>query len=547
MLEEDHPHPHKHEILAKGYILHETIGQGSFGKVKKATRKCCGTMVAIKIIDKSRIGDIQDVMRYTREFAILNSLSHKNIIHLHEILQNDHFFYVIMDLCTGNLHDIILKEGTKPPEDELDPAEDEVVTPDVKILSEDLARSYFRQIIAAVEHAHKKLVVHRDIKLENVLIDTQGNLRLCDFGLSIMLDDADALLKTQAGTLNYTAPEILSSGAKGYLGFPADVWSCGVLLYVMVGGSYPFSIANKVPRPRSEDIKNAILERPVQYPKWISKSLRDLLQRLLHKNPQHRITLSQLQNHSWYLGMGIDRDSSFSSIPRSLLIQSVTEGSVSPKEEENSGISRTSDPTENLSGSSTHPEVVGKADSPRRRRSTFLLSSRNILSKFERDAGAPLSPLLRDNTSPPPIMETRDTDSIDLHHHRLVRRSRISSIGYLSPPSPIRSFTPAHKREAKQQVNDRETDQVDKEQSPRRFMLPPAVPVDPQPLKLTRTLRSPFWERLSQPKNGPPVPGLRTYNPATDILRSTTGAGINVQLTGRQRKASFDGARHIID
>lgn len=74
MLEEDHPHLHKHEILAKGYILHETIGQGSFGKVKKATRKCCGTMVAIKIIDKSRIGDIQDVMRYTREFAILNSL-----------------------------------------------------------------------------------------------------------------------------------------------------------------------------------------------------------------------------------------------------------------------------------------------------------------------------------------------------------------------------------------------------------------------------------------------------------------------------------------
>ena len=74
MLEEDHPHPHKHEILAKGYVLHETIGQGSFGKVKKATRKCCGTMVAIKIIDKSRIGDIQDVMRYTREFAILNSL-----------------------------------------------------------------------------------------------------------------------------------------------------------------------------------------------------------------------------------------------------------------------------------------------------------------------------------------------------------------------------------------------------------------------------------------------------------------------------------------
>ena len=66
-----------------------------------------------------------------------------------------------MDLCTGNLHDIILKEGTKPPEDELDPAEDEVVTPDVKILSEDLARNHFRQIIAAVEHAHKKLVVHR--------------------------------------------------------------------------------------------------------------------------------------------------------------------------------------------------------------------------------------------------------------------------------------------------------------------------------------------------------------------------------------------------
>jgi len=380
-------------------------------------------------------------------------------------------------------------------------------------------------------------------------MDTQGNLRLCDFGLSIMLDDADALLKTQAGTLNYTAPEILSSGGKGYLGFPADVWSCGVLLYVMVTGTYPFSMTNKLPKPRSEDIKNAILEKAVQYPKWVSKSLRDLLQRLLHKNPQYRITLSQLQNHSWYLGMGIDRDGSFSSIPRSLLIQSATDGSVSPKEEERSAVSRTSDPGENLSGSSAaHDSVQLKTDSPRRRRSTFLLSSRNILNKFERDAGAAISPLPRDNSSPPPVMETRDTDSIDLHHHRLVRRSRISSIGYLSPPSPIRSFAPAHKREAKQQANERDYDHNDKDPSPRRYLPPPAVAADPQPLKLTRTLRSPFWERLSQPKNGPPLPGLpRTYNPATDILRTTGAAGLNVLLTGRHRKASLEGARHMID
>lgn len=89
----------------------------------------------------------------------------------------------------------------------------------------------FRQMVSAVEHAHKKKIFHRDIKLENVLIDLHGDLRLCDFGLSAMCDDPDKMLKTTVGTLHYCAPEVLR--CKGYQGAAADTWSLGVSLYVM--------------------------------------------------------------------------------------------------------------------------------------------------------------------------------------------------------------------------------------------------------------------------------------------------------------------------
>jgi serine/threonine protein kinase len=131
----------------------------------------------VKIIDKAAIKDVEDVNRYTREFAILNSIQHKNIIRLHELQQNDQFFYVVMDLCVGDLNDIIKKEGADPPKLEIITSNGECKAAR-KVLSEDVAREYFRQIISGVEYSHRQNIIHRDIKQENVLVDMAGNLRL---------------------------------------------------------------------------------------------------------------------------------------------------------------------------------------------------------------------------------------------------------------------------------------------------------------------------------------------------------------------------------
>lgn len=202
----------------------------------------------VKIIDKAAIKDVEDVNRYTREFAILNSITHKNIIRLHELHQNDFCFYVVMDLCTGDLNDIIRKEGADAPNLDI-VASNGVRRPARKVLTEEVAREYMRQIVAGVEYSHRNNIIHRDIKQENVLVDINGTLRLydppeippscvmlnrlkglrltadthelttavsrCDFGLSALPSDTDDMLKTCAGTLHYMAPEILED--KGYL------------------------------------------------------------------------------------------------------------------------------------------------------------------------------------------------------------------------------------------------------------------------------------------------------------------------------------------
>lgn len=145
----------KHGDVLSAYNVHETIGAGSFGKVKKATKRSTGEIVAIKIIDKKLIGDVEDVMRYTREFAILANLNHKNIIKLHEVTQSDIYFYVIMDLCEGNLQDIISRDGIEPP---LDLMSESVDGTDLascpkaqkKVLPEDVVSSSSARLISPV-------------------------------------------------------------------------------------------------------------------------------------------------------------------------------------------------------------------------------------------------------------------------------------------------------------------------------------------------------------------------------------------------------------
>ncbi|KAI9392277.1 hypothetical protein POPTR_006G068400v4 [Populus trichocarpa] len=176
------------------YEVGRTIGEGNFAKVKFAQNRETGESVAMKILAKSTILKHKMVDQIKREISIMKIVRHPNIVRLHEVHQGR--------------------------------------------LSENESRRYFQQLIDAVAHCHRKGVYHRDLKPENLLLDAFGNLKVSDFGLSALRQKGVGLLHTTCGTPNYVAPEVL--GHQGYDGAAADVWSCGVILFVLMAGYLPF-------------------------------------------------------------------------------------------------------------------------------------------------------------------------------------------------------------------------------------------------------------------------------------------------------------------
>jgi len=161
-------------------------------------------------------------------------------------------------------------------------------------LKEDIARRYFQQLISAVGFCHARGVFHRDLKPENLLVDESGDLKVSDFGLSAVADQfhTDGLLHTFCGTPSYVAPEVLAR--RGYDGAKADIWSCGVILFVLLAGYLPFSDTSLVLLYRK------ITQSNYKCPPWFSIDARKLLARLLDPNPRTRITMSKLTAHPWF-------------------------------------------------------------------------------------------------------------------------------------------------------------------------------------------------------------------------------------------------------
>ena len=189
-------------------------------------------------------------------------------------------------------------------------------------LSEKTAKFLFRQIIEGIKHIHQNNIVHRDIKLENILIDVNNNIKICDFGIGKILSSNDELLYDQCGTPMYIAPEIfLSSKKKGYKGPPVDIWSSGIALYIMLSGSLPFDINQyyldnlldkNISSEEEEKRHNIILQKVIinNEPKKIeniSKEAKNLLAGLLNKNPDKRLTIDEILNHPWLKETGSKR------------------------------------------------------------------------------------------------------------------------------------------------------------------------------------------------------------------------------------------------
>lgn len=260
----------KKNIMIGQYVLRNTIGHGSFGKVKLATHKLTGHEVAMKFMSRKKIVNMELAGRVKREIQYLKVLRHPHIIKLYEVLTTPRDIIMVMEYAKDELFNYIVENGK---------------------LSSDEARKFFQQIISAVEFCHRHQIVHRDLKPENILLDKNLNVKITDFGLSNYVNDGD-FLKTSCGSPNYAAPEVISG--KLYAGPEVDVWSCGVMLYVMVCGTLPFD-DDYIP-----SLFKKINEGRFTIPPFVPNDVRELLEGMLRVNPAERLTMSQIRQHSWF-------------------------------------------------------------------------------------------------------------------------------------------------------------------------------------------------------------------------------------------------------
>ncbi|OWM66641.1 CBL-interacting serine/threonine-protein kinase 11 [Punica granatum] len=268
------------DALFGKYEVGRLLGCGAFAKVYHARDVRTGQSVAVKVINKKKLSSSSSTSTSTglaanikREISIMSRLHHANIVRLHEVLASKSKIYFVLEFVKGGELFAKVSKGR---------------------LSEDLSRHYFRQLISAVGYCHSRGVFHRDLKPENLLLDDAGNLKVSDFGLSAVRDQIrpDGLLHTLCGTPAYVAPEILTK--RGYDGAKVDVWSCGVILYVLTAGYLPFNDPNLMA------LYKKIYKGEFRCPRWMSPDLKRFLHRLLDTNPDTRITIHEILRDPWF-------------------------------------------------------------------------------------------------------------------------------------------------------------------------------------------------------------------------------------------------------
>ncbi|KAK5113928.1 hypothetical protein LTR62_003051 [Meristemomyces frigidus] len=305
--------PGRKEVKFGEYILGSTLGEGEFGKVKMGWKKDSPVQVAIKLIRKDTLaGNATRLPKIYREINILKELQHPNIVRLHEFIETERHMGIVLEYASGGeLFDYILKH---------------------RYLKDPAARRLFAQLVSGVGYLHKKGIVHRDLKLENLLLDRNKNIIITDFGFANTFDAHDELgeatekkihdreyirskgldrqdpqtnhrrgdlMQTSCGSPCYAAPELVVSDGL-YTGRKVDVWSCGVILYAMLAGYLPFD--DDPANPEGDNINllyKYIVSTPLTFPEYVSPHARDLLRRILVPDPRQRADLFEVARHSW--------------------------------------------------------------------------------------------------------------------------------------------------------------------------------------------------------------------------------------------------------
>lgn len=262
------------ELSRRDFEFERRLGDGAFGQVWRVKHKTTMKIYAMKQVPKDKV--MKMLGQFRREVYIMYELSHPHIIKLFNHFEDEKFFYLIMELAEGgNLFHKLYRE---------------------KCFLERNAAQYFREVVLAVEylHSHVPAIIHRDIKPENILLDKEGRIKLTDFGWSNYYSTENPTLRfTMCGTLEYLPPEIASETGHNT---GADIWCLGILLFEMLTGSTPFAS-----KGRDQMLTNITQAKP-KFPHSMAPLSRDLISKMIEKDPQKRISATEIKGHAWLLG-----------------------------------------------------------------------------------------------------------------------------------------------------------------------------------------------------------------------------------------------------
>ncbi|KAM3877256.1 serine/threonine-protein kinase BRSK2-like [Diretmus argenteus] len=274
------------------YRLEKTLGKGQTGLVKLGIHCVTCQKVAVKIVNREKLSE-SVLMKVEREIAILKLIEHPHVLKLHDVYENKKYLYLVLEhVSGGELFDYLVKKGRLTPKE---------------------ARKFFRQIISALDFCHSHSICHRDLKPENLLLDEKNNIRIADFGMA-SLQVGDSLLETSCGSPHYACPEVIR-GEK-YDGRKADAWSCGVILFALLVGALPFDDDNL--RNLLEKVKLGVFHMP----HFIPPDCQNLLRGMIEVDATKRLTLEQIQKHTWYLA-GKNEPEPEQPVPRKVAIRTL--------------------------------------------------------------------------------------------------------------------------------------------------------------------------------------------------------------------------------
>jgi serine/threonine protein kinase len=252
------------------YLISKQIGFGSTSSVHLAEHsetpvKCC-----LKIIPKISIQDKKDQEHLLSEIKILQTIEHPNLVKFFEFFESDHYYLIVMEYIEGETLSQLINSNS--------------------VLTECQARRIFTQLIELTSFLHQNNIFHRDIKPDNIIVQPDLNIKLIDFGLS---SSNPNFLSTFCGSFRYAAPECIL--CQPYKGSSADMWSLGVILYLMITGNLPWRESNV------KRITNKIINAKFQIPKETPFLCADLISHLLLKDPSQRLTVEEVKKHQWLM------------------------------------------------------------------------------------------------------------------------------------------------------------------------------------------------------------------------------------------------------